>query len=174
MRRGAGDVENFVLFGEELPNVLAKVFHLRGGRRVAGQECAGEAPGTERKREGGVRLLGGSDPHFERSAPNVQDEHTATRPAEPAPNREKGEPGFLRPGQDFEVDTRRTPDRPQHVFTVGGFAYGGRREREHLFCADLFGDLRRFANKIGQCGHAGLVDASVVTEELRQAQLGLV
>ena len=174
MGRGVGDFQNRALFGEELPNVLAKVLHLRGGGWVARQERASKASGSERKRKGGVRLLGGSDPHFERATPNVQNEHPAAGPAEPTPNREKGEPGLLGPRQDFEIDACRTPDRPQHLITVGGFTDSGRREREHLLGADLFGNLRRFADEVGQGSHSGVVDSSVVTEELRQPQFGLV
>ena len=130
--------------------------------------------GSQRKREGAVRVLGHTGRDLKRASPDVEHQQSATGPAEPATYRKKRQPRFVRAAQHLQVDAGPVQNHRQDFVAVRCVSDRRRREGQQLFTSHLRRNGGRLTNELCQGPCPGLADRAVRLQQLGEPQFRLV
>ena len=155
-------------------DVLAQLAYLFRRQRVGAEPVAGEPPGAERHRHGGVGLLVGAGGDLQRAAADVQDEQPPRRPAEPAPGGEEGEPRLVLAGQHRDVDAAGVAYAAEDLVAVDRVADRRRREGDDLLDALVLGDAQGVVDELVQLPRAQVGKPVAVFEMGGEPEIVLV
>lgn len=145
-----------------------------GSATSPGSQRAVSLPAAQRHRAGHVRLLVQAAGDLQRAAADVEVEQPAGGPAEPAADRQEGEPGLVLAGEHPQFDPGLLGDPAEHLLAVGGLAHGGGGEGQYVDDALVLGDPQRGGDHADQLLDPGSVDRALLVEEFGEPQLGLV
>ena len=138
------------------------------------QRRPGEPAGAQRQAERGVRLLVQTGGQLQRTSADVDHEQPPAGPAEPAADREEGQPRLVLAGEHLELDPRLVEHPGQDRLAVGRLADRAGGEGEEVLHPLVLGDRQALLGELHQRVGPGRVDVAVRLHVLREPQLDLV